>query len=154
MNTHDTEIANKITTYLDRGTADLKAGTVYRLQQARAAALARLADPQTEVGVQMAHALAGGTGTLGGHPSTRANLRVWLGVAAFVAVAGFGWQQWQAFQQEGIRGAGHADPVLRPSDRRVLTGDSRIDQGLVRTLMAGGPPSCWWRRRSRKRKSR
>ena len=42
MTTHDDEFAKKITGYLDLGTADLKAGTAYRLQQARAAALARL----------------------------------------------------------------------------------------------------------------
>jgi hypothetical protein len=131
MNTHDTEIANKITTYLDRGTADLKAGTVYRLQQARAAALARLADPQTEVGVQMAHALAGGTGTLGGHPSTRANLRVWLGVAAFVAVAGFGWQQWQAFQQ--VKEFEELDTQILSSDLPI---DAYLDRGFQNWIKA------------------
>ena len=131
MNTHDTEIANKITTYLDRGTADLKAGTVYRLQQARAAALARLADPQTEVGVQMAHALAGGTGTLGGHLSTRANLRVWLGVAAFVAVAGFGWQQWQAFQQ--VKEFEELDTQILSSDLPI---DAYLDRGFQNWIKA------------------
>ena len=46
MTTRDDDFAKKITTYLDRGAADLKAGTAYRLQLARAEALARLADPQ------------------------------------------------------------------------------------------------------------
>jgi len=131
MNTHETEIANKITTYLDRGTADLKAGTVYRLQQARAAALARLADPEVEVGVQMAHALAGGTGTLGGHHAMRVNLRVWLGVAAFVAVAGFGWQQWQAFQQ--VKEFEELDTQILSSDLPI---DAYLDRGFQNWIKA------------------
>ena len=131
MNTRQTEIANKITTYLDRGTADLKAGTVYRLQQARAAALAQLADPQAEVGLQMAHALAGGTGTMRGHPSMRANLRVWLGVAAFVAVAGFGWQQWQAFQQ--VKEFEELDTQILSSDLPI---DAYLDRGFQNWIKA------------------
>ena len=45
MTPSDDIIAKKITTYLDHGVADLKSGTAYRLQLARAEALARLADP-------------------------------------------------------------------------------------------------------------
>jgi len=131
MTTHDTEIANKITTYLDHATADLKAGTVYRLQQARAAALARLAEPQGEVGLQMAHALAGGTGTMGGPPSMRANLRVWLGVAAFVAVAGFGWQQWQAFQQ--VKEFEELDTQILSSELPI---DAYLDRGFQNWIKA------------------
>jgi len=131
MNTHETEIANKITTYLDHGTADLKAGTVYRLQQARATALARLADPQAEVGLQTAHALASGTGTMGGHPSMRANLRVWLGVAAFVAVAGFGWQQWQAFQQ--VKEFEELDTQILSSELPI---DAYLDRGFQNWIKA------------------
>ena len=39
---NEREIAKKIAGYLDRGTADLKAGTAYKLQLARQKALARL----------------------------------------------------------------------------------------------------------------
>ncbi|NDP43161.1 MAG: DUF3619 family protein, partial [Aromatoleum sp.] len=35
MTDDNQEFANKITTYLDAGTAELKAGTAYRLQLAR-----------------------------------------------------------------------------------------------------------------------
>ena len=61
MTTHDDNFAKKLTGYLDAGAAELKAGTVYRLQKARAAALARLAEP---AGVRasesrLAHAFAG-----------------------------------------------------------------------------------------------
>ena len=45
MTANDKEIAGRIKTYLDAGTKELKSGTVYRLQQARAAALARLQEP-------------------------------------------------------------------------------------------------------------
>ena len=62
MTSRETEIANKITAYLDDATAELKAGTVYRLQLARADALARLSDPQRIVGSELAHALAGAAG--------------------------------------------------------------------------------------------
>ena len=40
------EIAKKITAYLDRGSAELKSGTAYRLQVARREALAALAEPE------------------------------------------------------------------------------------------------------------
>ena len=56
--TPDDNFAKKITTYLDHGTADLKAGTAYRLQLARAEALARLADPQRAPATRVA--VAGG----------------------------------------------------------------------------------------------
>ena len=46
MTPSDDNFAKKIATYLDQGAADLKPGTAYRLQLARAEALARLADPQ------------------------------------------------------------------------------------------------------------
>ena len=60
------EFAKKITACLDRGTADLRAGTVYKLQQARARALARLSEqPVRATESRIAHALAGG-GTRGG----------------------------------------------------------------------------------------
>ena len=59
------EFAKKLRGYLDAGAADLRAGTVYRLQQARAAALARMAEPARVPQPQLAHALAGG-GTTGG----------------------------------------------------------------------------------------
>jgi len=53
------EFAKKITACLDRGTADLRAGTVYKLQQARARALARLSEqPVRATESRIAHALA------------------------------------------------------------------------------------------------
>ncbi len=43
---NEREIAKKIAGYLDRGTADLKAGTAYKLQLARQKALAQLSEPR------------------------------------------------------------------------------------------------------------
>jgi Protein of unknown function (DUF3619) len=59
------ETAKKITAYLDKGTAQLKAGTAYKLQLARQAALATAGQPQRSSEL----ALAGGrSGSLGGRP--------------------------------------------------------------------------------------
>ena len=63
----DDIFAKKITAYLDHGVADLKSGTAYRLQLARAEALARLADPvrATEAQTVIRASVAGaGSGTL------------------------------------------------------------------------------------------
>ena len=43
---NQTETAKKITAYLDKGTAQLKAGTAYKLQAARQAALDAMRLPQ------------------------------------------------------------------------------------------------------------
>src|SRR6185369_10768015 len=101
----------------------LKAGTVYRLQQARAAALARLGAAEEVTGLQMAHALAGGSMPVG---RTRPvlGLRLWLGVAVFVAVAGFGWQQWKAMQQ--VREFEELDAQILSSDLPI---DAYLDRG-------------------------
>ena len=50
MTDSDEDFAKKITTYLDRGAAGLKAGTAYRLQLAREAALARAGGPEAGPG--------------------------------------------------------------------------------------------------------
>ena len=60
MNDQESRIARKLTAYLDRGAADLRSGTVYRLQQARAAALAGVDQART-AGTELAMAGAGGT---------------------------------------------------------------------------------------------
>ena len=60
MTTADDNFAKKISTYLDGGAADIKAGTAYRLQLARQEALARLADPERVAGMQLVGAHAGG----------------------------------------------------------------------------------------------
>src|SRR5436305_15109615 len=97
MTSRETETAKKITTYLDDATADLKAGTVYRLQLARADALARLSDPHRVVAPELAHALAGlGASGPVPRPTTRSSLWLWLGIGLVAVVAGLGWQQWRS----------------------------------------------------------
>ena len=128
MNARESETAKKITTYLDRGASGLKPGTVYRLQQARAAALAALAHPQRAPGLQLAHALAGG-GSDGARRGSWTGLRLWLGVAAFVAVAGFGWQQWRAVQQ--VREFEELDTQILSSDLPI---DAYLDRGFQNWL--------------------
>ena len=123
MTTRDDDFAKKITTYLDRGAADLKAGTAYRLQLARAAALARLADPQRAAELQVAGANAGGgSGTAGGDRRFWASGRLWLGIV-LIAAAGFGYQQWQAYQQMND---------IEETDAAILSSDLPIDAYLDR----------------------
>jgi hypothetical protein len=136
MNTRESETAKKITTYLDSGAATLKAGTAYRLQQARAAALARLGEPAQAAGRQMAHALAGGgaTGTVGRRPAP-GSLRLWLGMAALVAFAAFGWQQWKAVQQ--VREFEELDAQILSSDLPI---DAYLDRGFQNWLKTSFEP--------------
>jgi hypothetical protein len=119
--TDERDFAKKITTYLDRGTAELKAGTAYKLQLARQAALARLTDPQREARSQLALAGAG-RGTVGGGPGLRIGTRVGLGILLVLA-AMFGYQQWQAYQQLGD---------IADTDAAILSSDLPIDAYLDR----------------------
>ncbi len=127
MTSHDDNFAKKLTGYLDAGAAELKAGTVYRLQKARAAAMERLAQP---AGVRasesrLAHAFAGsgGSGTGGGR-GLLTSVRLWLGIAIIVAAA-FGYQQWQAYQQ--VNDLVELDAQILSSDLPI---DAYLDQGF------------------------
>ncbi|MFO1415545.1 MAG: DUF3619 family protein [Burkholderiales bacterium] len=118
MTRNDDEFAKKITGYLDIGAASMKAGTAYRLQQARAQALARLGAPAEVAETRLAHALVGGGGTGG----TRRGL--WLGFAVLlVAALAFGYQQWTAYQQAN---------ELADLDAQILSSDLPIDAYLDR----------------------
>ena len=123
MTTRDDDFAKKIKTYLDRGAADLKAGTAYRLQLARAEALARLADPQRAAELRMAGTNAGGgSGAAGGDRSFWASGRLWIGIA-LIAAAGFGYEQWQAYQQMND---------IEETDAAILSSELPIDAYLDR----------------------
>lgn len=63
MTMNESRFTAKIKGYLDDSSAGLKAGTAYRLQQARAEALARLAEPQHAAELTFA-GTHGGVGTL------------------------------------------------------------------------------------------
>lgn len=128
MTANDKEIAGRIKTYLDAGTKELKSGTVYRLQQARAAALARVQDPKRAPEM----ALAGAGGTLGGTRPFYAQVRFWIGVA-LIAAAGFGWQQWQVYQ--AINEAEEIDAMLLSSELPI---DAYLDRGFQAWLKTAG----------------
>ena len=129
MTTKDQDFAKKITTYLDKGTADLKPGTAYRLQLARQEAMARLADPQRIAGLRLAGAHAnGGSGTAGGDRSVWASGRLWVGIA-LIAAAGFGFQQWQAYQQ--LNDIEETDAAILSSDLPI---DAYVDRGFQNWL--------------------
>jgi Protein of unknown function (DUF3619) len=123
MTTRDDDFAKKLTGHLDHGTGQLKAGTAYRLQQARGLALARLADPARATVPQsrLMHAFAGSGGSRStGERSFWANSRLWFGIA-FIAAAGFGYQQWTAYQRVS---------ELEDLDAQILSSDLPIDAYL------------------------
>ena len=129
MTRQDDEFAKKLTTYLDRSTADLKAGTAYRLQLARAAALARLSDPKRVPALRVSGALAGpGGGTAGGGTGFGVNVRLWAGILVIVAAV-FGYQQWQAYQQ--IKDLEETDAAILSSDLPI---DAYLDRGFQNWL--------------------
>jgi len=132
VTSRETEIAKKITAYLDDATSDLRAGTVYRLQLARADALARLSDPQRVIAPALAHALAGAaTGRLAPRTPQRPSIRLWLGIALFAVVAGIGWQQWRSFQD--ARDFEELDAQILSSDLPI---DAYLDRGFQNWLKA------------------
>ena len=121
------EIGRAVKGYLDQGVVDLRSGIAYRLQQARAAALARAAEPASASDglLQHAHGLAGLGGTAGVPRDERPLLlrpRVWLGIA-LLAAAIFGYQQWTAWQEL---------EELEDLDAQILTSDLPIDAYLDR----------------------
>jgi Protein of unknown function (DUF3619) len=127
MTTEDRDFAKKITTYLDRGTEGLKAGTAYRLQLARGHALARFADPKRAAQPQMALAGAG-TGTVGRGSGVRVGVRYWIGILVVIAAL-FGIQQWQAYQQ--LRDIEETDAAILSSDLPI---DAYLDRGFQNWL--------------------
>lgn len=113
--------AKKITGYLDLGTADLRAGTGYRLKQARAQALARLGAPALAAESRLAHALAGGSAA--GGSGVRWGAWLVFGILLIAAAATLGYQQWQAYQQAR---------EIEEIDVQILTSELPIDAYLDR----------------------
>lgn len=108
------EFAKKITGYLDSGVAGLRAGTAYKLQQARAKALSRLAEPAVDVRLVPAFAALGARTASGG-----ARRGVWFGFGVLVlAAALFGYQQWQLYEETR---------EIEELDVQILTSDLPID---------------------------
>ena len=123
----DDIFAKKITTYLDHGLPDLKAGIAYKLQLARAEALARLADPKHAPEARVAVAGAG-TATASGGRGLGGRGWLWLGIALIVA-AGLGYQQWQAYQQ--LTDIEETDAAILSSELPI---DAYLDRGFQNWL--------------------
>ena len=127
MTTDNENFSKKITAYLDIGAAGLKAGTAYRLQNARAVALARLAgsDGVRAPESRLAHAFVGSNGSAAsGGRKLRTSARLWLGIAIIVAAV-FGYQQWQVYQQ--VNDIVELDAQILSSDLPI---DAYLDQGF------------------------
>lgn len=131
---NDQELAKKITALLDQGTSDLRQGTVYKLQLARQAALAKMAgrseSPQTTTAQVLA--TAGGTGTMGGGWRLVTDLRLWLGVLIIAGGAYF-YDYWTILQQASE--IAELDSALLGSDLPV---DAFLDKGFENWLKRSG----------------
>ena len=125
---NDQQIATKITSYLDRGTAELKAGVAYRLQAARQTALARLGEPQRATQL----VLAGAGGSFGSR-RVFTDLRIWLGVLLFVGgIVSF--QYWQTAQQ--ARDIEETDAAILASELPI---EAYLDRGFQAWLKHSEP---------------
>jgi hypothetical protein len=127
-NDPESEFARRLVRRLDQGIADLRPGTVYRLRQARAAALAGTSTARGTV-PELAASGAGGPSR---RMAPRRSPAAWLGLALLVAAAGFGYQQWQAMQHE--REYEDLDLHLLASDLPI---DAYLDRGFQNWLRTG-----------------
>ena len=132
MTTYEHDFAKKITGYLDASNRELKSGTLYRLQQARAAALAHAQAPRRAP--ELALARAGSGGTMAGPRPFYAQVRFWIGIG-LIAFAVLGWQQWQAYQ--AVRDAEEVDAQLLTSDLPI---DAYLDRGFQVWLKTAAQP--------------
>jgi Protein of unknown function (DUF3619) len=130
----DDEFAKKLAAYLNSGATDLKTGTAYRLQQARKAALERMAGSEASplAHTKLAHAFAGNS-TGGTGPSLWKSGRLWLGILV-IALAGFGWQQWMVYQQ--TREIEEIDAQILASELPI---DAYLDRGFQNWLSRREP---------------
>ena len=128
MTTNEREIASKITSYLDRGTAELKSGMAYKLQLARQAALARFGEPKHAAEL----VLAGAGGSVGGR-RLLTDVRIWLGILLVVGgIVSF--QYWQTAQQ--ARDIEETDAAILSSELPI---EAYLDRGFQAWLKRSEP---------------
>lgn len=133
MNTQDDQkLAQKITALLDRGNSDLRQGTVYKLQLARQAALAKMAERGDSPLPVHGMATAGGAGTLGGMRRLATDFRLWLGVLVIAGGVYF-YDYWTVLQQASE--IAELDSALLGSDLPV---DAFLDKGFENWLKRSG----------------
>ena len=129
MNNPESAFARKVTRYLDQSAAELRPGTLYRLKQARAAAMASVAaSPSTAAEL----ATAGGPSLGGGRSGLRTGALRWLALALLVAAASFGYQQWHTLQR--VYEFEDLDLHLLASDLPI---DAYLDRGFQNWLRTG-----------------
>lgn len=138
MRPQDDAFERKIVAALDVGAAGMRAGTAYRLQQARAAALARLAEPERAKAMGFTPALAGAGGQVGapvGSRSMFSRRSFWVSLVIVIALA-IGYQQWVAWQQ--LAELADVDTAILTSDLPI---DAYLDRGFqnwLKTLASDG----------------
>lgn len=128
---NDQELAKKITALLDQSNSELRQGTVYKLQLARQAALARMAGSDDSPQRAGAYALAnaGGSGTMGRSRWRLAtDFRLWLGVLVIAGGAYF-YDYWTVLEQASE--IAELDSALLGSD---LPLDAFLDKGFENWL--------------------
>lgn len=131
MNTQDDqELAKKITALLDRENTDLRQGTVYKLQLARQAALAKMSERGDSPQMTTMHGLAtaGGPGTMGSMRRVVTDFRLWLGVLIIVGGV-YSYDYWTILQQASE--IAELDSALLGSDLPV---DAFLDKGFENWL--------------------
>ncbi|MEO8741465.1 MAG: DUF3619 family protein [Casimicrobiaceae bacterium] len=131
---NEKDFSNRITAHLDHGTAGLKAGTAYRLQLAREAAMARFSDPRRAAELGLAGA---GGGTFGNARHLLTDIRLWVGVLAIVGCV-FYYQQWQSMQQSSqlVRDITDTDAAILTSDLPI---EAYVDTGFQNWLKRSEP---------------
>ena len=128
MTDDESRLARTLARHLDFGAAGIRSGTLYKLQQARARALAgveRVPAAATEL------AAAGRGGVSAGRSGLRAGTVRWVGAALLIAAIGFGYQQWHSAQQ--VREFEELDLHLLASDLPI---DAYLDRGFQNWLRA------------------
>jgi len=128
MTDDESRLARTLARHLDLGVARMRSGTLYKLQQARARALAaveRVPAAATEL------AAAGPGGGSHGRSGLRAGTVRWVGAALLIAAIGFGYQQWHSAQQ--VREFEELDLHLLASDLPI---DAYLDRGFQNWLRA------------------
>jgi Protein of unknown function (DUF3619) len=127
---NEREIAKKLTGYLDKGAAGLKSGVIYRLQLARAQALARAAEPRRAAEL----ALAGSGGrSFGGRRHLLLDARLWVGILLLAGGLVY-FQHWHSLQQ--ARELADTDAAILSSDLPI---EAYLDRGFQNWLAHSEP---------------
>ena len=132
--TNDQELVKKVIALLDSGNKVLRQGTAYKLQRARQAALARMAERSDTPAMATMHglAMAGGPGTMDNMRRLATDVRLWLGVLVIAGGAYF-YDYWTVLQQASE--IAELDSALLGSDLPI---DAFLDKGFENWLKRSG----------------